>query len=149
MIDIEHLNSSVWCKVGASPIEGVGVFAIRDIPKGTKLTDFTIEDAAAKHRTKVYSLTLEEFEQIAPEVKNLILDHNIFHAVWHKDFLEFISPNHEAIIRSFMNHADDANSDGDFATRDIKKGEEITENFFSVVDNEIHERSKQHFKTFI
>ena len=32
----EHLRNEVYCKLGVSKIHGVGVFALRDIPKGTK-----------------------------------------------------------------------------------------------------------------
>lgn len=29
-----HLTDEVYCKLGVSPIHGIGVFALRDIPKG-------------------------------------------------------------------------------------------------------------------
>ena len=32
----DHLRDDVYCKLGVSPIHGIGVFALRDIPKGTK-----------------------------------------------------------------------------------------------------------------
>ena len=31
---LEHLHSEVYCKLGVSPIHGIGVFAVRPIPKG-------------------------------------------------------------------------------------------------------------------
>ena len=31
---IDHLNKEVYCKLGVSPVHGIGVFAVRDIPKG-------------------------------------------------------------------------------------------------------------------
>lgn len=31
---IEHLNQEVYCKLGVSPVHGIGVFAVRPIPKG-------------------------------------------------------------------------------------------------------------------
>jgi SET domain-containing protein len=31
---IQHLETEVFCKLGVSPIHGIGVFAIRPIPKG-------------------------------------------------------------------------------------------------------------------
>lgn len=31
---LEHLNTEVYCKLGVSPVHGIGVFAIRPIPKG-------------------------------------------------------------------------------------------------------------------
>jgi len=32
---LKHLQTEVYCRLGVSPIHGIGVFAIRDIPKGT------------------------------------------------------------------------------------------------------------------
>ena len=31
---IDHLDNEVYCRLGVSPIHGIGVFAVRDIPKG-------------------------------------------------------------------------------------------------------------------
>jgi len=31
---LEHLNKEVYCKLGVSPVHGIGVFAVRAIPKG-------------------------------------------------------------------------------------------------------------------
>ncbi|MCE2871783.1 MAG: hypothetical protein LW714_10305 [Oxalobacteraceae bacterium] len=31
----DHLRDDVYCKLGVSTIHGIGVFALRDIPKGT------------------------------------------------------------------------------------------------------------------
>ena len=38
------LNSSVWATIKPSKLHGVGVFAIRDIPKGTVITENTIDN---------------------------------------------------------------------------------------------------------
>jgi len=39
-----YLNSTVWATLRPSTIQGVGVFAIRDILKGTDLSDFGTAD---------------------------------------------------------------------------------------------------------
>ena len=31
---LQHLENEVYCRLGVSPIHGIGVFALRDIPKG-------------------------------------------------------------------------------------------------------------------
>ncbi len=31
---IQHLEEEVYCRLGVSPIHGIGVFALKDIPKG-------------------------------------------------------------------------------------------------------------------
>lgn len=33
---LEHLNKEVYCKLGVSPVHGIGVFAVRPIPKGVQ-----------------------------------------------------------------------------------------------------------------
>jgi len=33
---LEHLQTEVYCRLGISKVHGIGVFAIRDIPKGVK-----------------------------------------------------------------------------------------------------------------
>ena len=33
---LQHLRTEVFCRLGVSPVHGIGVFAIRDIPKGVK-----------------------------------------------------------------------------------------------------------------
>ncbi len=32
---IKHLKNDVYCRLGVSKISGIGVIAIKDIPKGT------------------------------------------------------------------------------------------------------------------
>lgn len=124
MNPIQYLNDTVFCKLGNSPIHGVGVFAIRDIPEGTSLTDYTISNA---EETRWLYLKPEEFDQVLPEIRALILDRNTFDE--RTEYLKFLSPNRTMLLRAFMNHADDANSDGLTATRFIREGDEITDNF--------------------
>ena len=33
---LKHLQTEVYCRLSISPVHGIGVFAIRDIPKGAK-----------------------------------------------------------------------------------------------------------------
>ena len=120
-----YLNSTVFCTLAPSSIHGVGVFAVRDIPEGTRLTDHTVDTLDT---AKVFEMSFEEFETILPEIRSLILDRTLF-----GDTVRFISPNKDAILRSFMNHSDAPNSDGVIALRDIAKGEEVTENFADLV----------------
>lgn len=121
-----YLNNTVWCTLAPSPIHGVGVFAIRDIPRGTLLTDHTVETMDTAH---TFMMTLTEFNQVHPAIRSLILDRTLF-----GDTLRFHSPNKDAVLRSFMNHSDTPNSDGIRATRDIEAGEEVTEDFRTLTD---------------
>ncbi len=134
---IKYLNETVWCKLGSSPIHGVGVFAIRDISKGQELSDNYYN---SEH--KVYDMTLDEFNNILPDIKALILDRTLYP----KDTTTFkvFSPNNDQILQSFINHAHNANSDGIRAIRDIKRGEEITEDY-TVLVSDLSELNKSNF----
>lgn len=137
----QYLNNSVWCKVGASKIQGVGVIAIRDIPKGTKISDRSLQDMVDGQRTLLLIMKFEELHEIHPAILELILDRVIINN--DHDRMLFISPNHDQILQSFMNHSEDPNCTGSIALRDIKAGEEVTESFNSLVKN-IHPITKEH-----
>lgn len=122
----DYLNNTVWCTVKPSTIHGVGVFAIRDIPKGTALSDFTIDDSLTNRRLHKLQCIEEEFMKIDKEIRDLILDRMIIPKEW--KVITFQSPNSDLVLSSFMNFAKDPNSDSRIALRDIKKGEEITLN---------------------
>lgn len=115
----QHLNETVWCTLAPSPIHGIGVFALRDIQKGQ-----TLHCLGTPNQT---TLLLTETEGLAPEILALIrqrwplaLEGSLFQ-----------SPNDDARLISFMNHSDTPNYDkyNDTALTDIRKGEEITEDY--------------------
>ena len=118
---IQYLNETVWCKLAPSPIHGIGVFAIRDIPKGTKLgcKEWYSEECDI-HGVK-------SFEGLHPAILELINQR------WPLALKVqyFISPNHDAHLVSFMNHSSEPNWNKytDEALRDIKAGEEIFEDY--------------------
>ncbi len=139
---VDYLNSSVWCKLGASSIQGVGVIAIRDIPKGTKITDLTLQDMIDGKRFPYLIIDIKrELPLIKKEIRDLILDRIILQS--DHEAIICISPNHEQILQTYMNHSENPNWDGSVTTRDIKAGEEITENFLAIVPN-MHQVSKDH-----
>ncbi len=116
---MKELNDSTFCRLAPSPIHGIGVFAIRDIPKGQELTDCY---GSLRH----YILSKKEFDGLVPEVRELIKERTIF--IKGKP-LAFFSPNCNQMLQHFMNHSETPNSNGRYALVDIKKGEEITENY--------------------
>lgn len=77
-------------------------------------------------------MSLNDFMQIRPEIRALILDRMFYEA----DITEFTfySPNSDQFLQAFMNHSDTPNSDGYEAIRDIKAGEEVTEDFSKLTD---------------
>ena len=115
------LNSTVYCTLAPSPIHGVGVFAIRDIPRGQKLNCQEIA------RPQILRILPQELERLRPEIKKLIIQR--WPIVTTTGY--FQSPNHDAYLLSFMNHSEIPNYDkiNDTALRDIKKGEEIFEHY--------------------
>lgn len=142
MTSAEHLNKTVWATLKASPIQGVGVFAIRDIPKGTIITDNSLIDLM--NPKSVIYINESEFVSILPEIRALILDKILF---CNEKTFQFFSPNHETCLQSFMNHSDNPNSDGEIALRDIAKDEEIVINYRDLDGfDKINHYSKEHNK---
>lgn len=113
----EHFNKTVWCRIKSSPIHGVGVFAIRDIPAGTKVW---IWDRLH------YQISMNEFDELEQPVKELVLD--LFPLDNPGDNFITFSPN-IVPLQAFMNHADRPNTLWNTAIKPIKAEEEITENY--------------------
>ncbi|MEN9899177.1 MAG: hypothetical protein RLZZ152_221, partial [Pseudomonadota bacterium] len=59
---LKHLQTEVYCRLGVSPIHGIGVFAIRDIPKGT-------QPLVSLLKIKEFSFSKKEIPQDISEVK--------------------------------------------------------------------------------
>lgn len=113
------LIETVWCTLKPSPIHGTGVFALRDIPKGTKVI-WEYADVG------VLTLSLQEFKELPIEIQNEILARTIF---IEGEPLSFLDPNCVTNYRSYMNHSYTPNTDGIHAIVEILKGEELTENY--------------------
>ena len=145
MNNIDYLHKTVWCTIKQSKVSGVGVFAIRNIPKGTLLTDFTFWKANFFWNfSRKLSISVEDFPKLDKEIQNIILDRYIYHAKWNKKYFHFVSPNKHVVLQMLVNHSDTPNSDGIYALRDITKDEEVTEDFNKVLPK-MHTISKKHF----
>lgn len=136
---MNELNNTVYCKIGASPIEGVGVFAIRDIPEGQRLTDFD------GRKFTNFELSEEEFNGLDPDVRTLILERTHFDQT---KPLIFMSPNCTQVLGAFINHSSEPNTDGEVALRDIHKGEEITKDY-KLMTPTPHEFTREKLKGII
>ena len=120
--DPDELNEEVKCELRASPIHGVGVFALRDIRKGKKLF--------CKHPFREW-IRLEEkdFAELYPEVRDVILKR------WPLALAgePFLHPNGDAYLISFMNTSAGGyiNYDPhtDTALCDIASGTEVIEDY--------------------
>lgn len=114
-----NLNESVKLTIKPSDIEGVGVFAIKDIKKDEDL--YTHGSPEKKlYRPK-------DLKGLDKEVKELILQRWLMADKGGT----FLNPHDDVWLNSFINHSCDPNMSKytDKATRDIKKGEEITINY--------------------
>ena len=120
---IKELNEEVKATLRTSEIHGIGVFALKDLKKNEKLY-------TAPTEYKMYEIPFERLDKLRPEIMDIIMER--WGAMAYND-LPFESPNNVALM-GFMNHNNEPNSLQDIATRDIKKGEEITEDYRLIQD---------------
>ncbi|MEK7521278.1 MAG: SET domain-containing protein [Patescibacteria group bacterium] len=121
---IRDLEKNVYCRIGISKIDGVGVIAIRDIPKGIN----PFGGVPQNKYTKVDAEKVLKNKKIHPEVIKMVKD--FYSIIDGKIYFPDVSLN--AInISFFMNTSKNANvgtENGEtFRTKwKIKKGEELT-----------------------
>ena len=121
---IEDLEDNIYCRLQPSSVHGVGVFAIRDIPKGINMFG-----GCKKVRwSKVPLKKVFSKNTISDGVKELVKDLYVID----DDMVYF--PDHglnDVNISYFVNNSDNPNvnaiAGGEefIANRDIKKGEEL------------------------
>ena len=121
-IEIAELNSTIKVRIAPSKIHGVGIFAIMEIPKGTRC--YCVPTASGH---KWYSVPWGSLNKLFPEVREIIVDQ--WPSIYNGS--KFLSPNYTAWPILFMNHSSDPNFDNrsDRALKDISKGEELLEDY--------------------
>ena len=131
---LAELSSNTYVMLKPSPIEGIGVFAIADIPKGCR-TMFGKPDAADEWIT----ITKKEIESLPAHIQFLVGNYCLY------DEEHYFVPAYgfkKMDLALFINHADTPNiisvNDGDYfeAIRDIKAGEELLVDYGEIVDGE-------------
>lgn len=111
------LEDVVKIRLAPSPIHGVGVFAMRNIKKGDKLYTDIIP-----HQ---FDLPYSKVKKLPKDIRDMILGH----------FPLIIEGSHFMFpvtkFSAYLNHSYEANYDAvnDIALKDIKEGEEITEDY--------------------
>lgn len=124
---ITLLNDIVKIKLAPSNIEGVGVFAMRDIKKGEKIYSDIIP-----HQ---FDLPYSKFNKLEKEVAGVLLGH--FPLITKGS--HFLYPVTK--FSAYLNHSDKPNYDAknDVMLKSVKKGEEITEDY-RLIENweEVH-----------
>jgi SET domain-containing protein len=116
-LQIKQLNTYVLTKLAPSLIDGVGVFALKDIKKGTKLY--------ADMMPVLFNVPYKKFNRIDPNVCELLL----------QQFPQIVNNSSFAYptvrIQAYMNHSNTPNYDAvnDVVLSDITAGDEITEDY--------------------
>jgi SET domain-containing protein len=128
---LAELSNNTYVMLKPSFIEGIGVFAIRDIPKGCREM-FSKPDA----NDRWISVTKEEVAALPPYARFIVGNHCLY-----DDENYFIPDNgfKKIDLSLFLNHADTPNiisiNEGDYfeAIRDIKNGEELVIDYGEIV----------------
>ncbi len=66
---LKHLKNDIYCRIGVSKVHGVGVIAIKDIPKETM--PFS---TLSKEEDKIINLTNDDIKNIHPNVRKILKD---------------------------------------------------------------------------
>jgi SET domain-containing protein len=131
---LAELSNNTYVMLKPSPLEGVGVFAIRDIPKGCR-DMFGKPDATDEWIT----LTKTEVAALPSSARFMIGNYCLY------DQDHYFVPAHgfkKMDVALFLNHSDSPNiisiNDGDYfeAISDIKAGEELVIDYGEIVEGE-------------
>ena len=127
-----ELQQDTYVMLKPSPIEGIGVFAIRDIPKGCR----TIFSAGVGEWIKV---SIDEVEKLPAHSRNLVETYCLYNEE------NYFVPDYGFKIMDlvlYLNHSSQFNivsvNDGEQfeALRDIEAGEELLVDYGSIVEVE-------------
>ena len=129
---LKELAASTYVMIKPSPLHGIGVFAIRDIPKGTS-------NIFSKGVGDWIKVSKEELDALPQHSKDLIENHCLFD----EDF--YFIPDYgfklvDLVI--YLNHSETPNvislNDGEEfeAIRDIAIGEELLVDYGTIVESD-------------
>ena len=131
---LHELSGNTWVMLKPSSIEGVGVFAVCDIPRGCREM-FGKPDVPEDWIT----IPKKEIESLPSHAQFLVGNYCLY------DEENYFIPAQgfkKMDVSLFLNHSDTPNiisvNDGDHfeATRDIKAGEELLIDYGQIVDGE-------------
>lgn len=121
---IKDLEQNIYCRLQPSSVHGIGVFAIRDIPKGTEV----FRNFLNWQLTPIPLDAVMKNKKIPKAVREFAYD---LYPVHKGKIYAYRSGLNAVDISFFLNHSDRPNVDADeesgafFAKRAIKKGEEL------------------------
>ena len=129
---LKDLMHDTYVMIKPSPLHGIGVFAIRDIPKGTK-------NIFSQGVGEWIKLTIAEVEALPKHSKDLVENHCLFD----EDFYYVPDYGFKLVdLVIYLNHSDTPNvisiNDGERfeAIRDIACGEELFVDYGTIVEGE-------------
>jgi SET domain-containing protein len=131
---LDEIINHTYVMLKPSPIAGIGVFAIRDIPQGCRAM-FSKPD----QNDKWITISKKEVESMPLHARQLIENYCLF------DEDQYFVPDYgfkKIDVSLFLNHSDTPNvisiQEGDYfeAIRDIKSGEELFIDYGEIVDGE-------------
>lgn len=124
----QYPHSNVYTRLGISKIHGIGVLAIRDIPKGTKIF--------SEDKSKLVWFTAEELEldTLSPPLQQFYEDFCVLVIKEKEKMYGCIDNFTHLTIEWYLNHADNPNvycdENYDFYTlTDVLAGEELTSSY--------------------
>ena len=127
LLATKKLSTHVWCRLGVSNVHGVGIFALKDIPKGTDpfIDSYMGDEFCLIHKNKI--------ENLPEEIKTMLEDY--WPTNGNSKAIVPMFPN-ALVWTNYLNYTKDdnkvniyLNDEGKWeTTKDIKKGEELLEN---------------------
>jgi len=130
---LDELNNHTYIMLKPSPVAGIGVFAIKNIPRGCR--DMFSKPDVQDTWTKLSKVEVE----LLPQHAKLVIENYCLY-----DEENYYVPDHgfkKVDLSLFLNHSDNPNiisiEEGNYfeAIRDIANGEELFIDYGEIVDN--------------
>jgi SET domain-containing protein len=137
---IKHLQEDIYCRIGVTSTHGVGVIAIRDIPKNTN----PFNNLSTYKKEKIINLTEDDLKNVNKNVRKILGD--FFDGAGSGSYSVLYDGPNYMNITFYMNHSANPNiipvnipelsKYYSFITlRDIKEGEELTFDYTKFTKN--------------
>lgn len=122
---LEYINNTTYCRLKSSSIHGVGVFAIKKIPKG-------INPFPSAPDYEAITVSKKDLKNLDPEMKKLLFDLLVFDG----DTVDIpVKGLNNLDVSFYLNHSKNPNlkyaddREGFISLRDIEVGEELTADY--------------------
>jgi SET domain-containing protein len=129
---LHELSNNTWIMIKPSGTHGIGVFAVKDIPKGCR-------EMFSKAMGEWATISRKEIDELPPHAKDIVENYCLY------DEENYFVPAlgfKMMDLSLFINHSDTPNiisvNDGEYfeTIKEIKKGEELFVDYGEIVDGE-------------